>query len=224
MRTLLGFCVASLISTALFAQGHSGFVQPLPGITTGGSVVHPGGTSSMPGVQRTTGSVVNPGGNTPQIGYPGVRQQGVRRTTGTASYAYPVYVGGYGYGYGYSGYDTQPVQQATVQSTQPNVIVIYPQAPPQPQIYYQPAPPPQSSIIEVPQQRQQEQTEATHYLVAFKDHSIYSAVAYWIDGDTIHYMVSGNLHKQAPVSSIDRELTARLNEGSGLEIKLPAAK
>jgi hypothetical protein len=223
MRTVTGFCLAFLVSTALFAQGHSGLVQPLPGIISGGSVVHPGGTSSMPGVQRTTGSVVHPGGSTPQIGYPGYRQPGARRNT-TASYAYPVYIGGYGYGYGYGGYDTQPVQPAPTQSAQPNVIVIYPQAPPQPQMYYQPAPPPQSSIIDVPQQGQQEQTEATHYLLAFKDHSIYSAVAYWVDGDTIHYMVSGNLHKQAPVSSVDRDLTGRLNEGSGLEVKLPAAK
>jgi len=223
MRTLTGFCLALLASTALFAQGHSGFVQPLPGIITGGSVVHPGGTSSMPGVQRTTGSVVHPGGSSSQIGIPGVRQQGARRNS-TATYAYPVYVGGYGYGYGYGGYDTQAVQPAPAQSGQPNVIVIYPQAPPQPQMYYQPEPPPQSRIVEVPSQQQPEQTEATHYLLAFKDHSIYSAVAYWVDGDTIHYMVSGNMHKQAPVSSVDRELTARLNEGSGLEVKLPAAK
>jgi len=225
MRTLIGFCLALLGSTALFAQGHSGFVQPMPGIMTGGSVVHPGGTSSMPGVQRTTGSVVHPGGSTSQIGYPGVRQQGLagQRTpyrNGVAAYAYPVYIGGYGYG----GYDQQPVQPAPAQPAQPNVIVIYPQAPPQAQMYYQAEPLPQSRIIEVPDQRQQEEPTATHYMLAFKDHSIYSAVAYWVDGDTIHYMVSGNLHKQAPISSIDRELTGRLNEGSGVEVKLPAAK
>ena len=49
--------------------------------------------------------------------------------------------------------------------------------------------------------------EPTHYLIAFKDKSIYSAVAYWVDGDTIHYFTAGNTHNQASVSLIDRDLT-----------------
>ena len=77
---------------------------------------------------------------------------------------------------------------------------------------------------EVPQQRQQEQTEATHYLLAFKDHSIYSAVAYWVEGDTLHYFTTGNTHNQVSISMIDRDLTKKLNENSGLEVKLPAAR
>jgi hypothetical protein len=48
-------------------------------------------------------------------------------------------------------------------------------------------------------------------------------VAYWVDGDTIHYFTSGNTHNQASVSLIDRALTRRLNEG-GLDVKLPAEK
>ena len=78
----------------------------------------------------------------------------------------------------------------------------------------------------MPQQQLQapEQTEATHYLLAFKDHSIYSAVAYWVEGDTLHYFTSGNTHNQVSVSLVDRDLTRRLNEGSGLEVKLPPAK
>ena len=66
--------------------------------------------------------------------------------------------------------------------------------------------------------------EATHYLIAFKDHSIYSAVAYWVDGDTLHYFTTGSTHNQASVSLIDRELTERLNKESGAEVKLPPAK
>lgn len=226
MRTLIGFCLALLAASVLSAQGHSGFVQPMPGIMSTGSVVHPGGTSSMPGVQRTTGSVVHPGGSTSQIGFPGFRPQGMagQRShfrNGVGVYAYPVYVGGYGYPYMY-GYDTPPapVQQ---QPAQPNVIVIYPPSSPAP-AYYQTAPP-QSSIVEVPQaSAQQDQSEATHYLIAFKDHSIYSAVAYWVDGDTLHYFTNGNTHNQVSVSLVDRELTKKLNENSGLEVKLPPAK
>jgi hypothetical protein len=234
MRTLCGFCIALLASTGLFAQNRSGFVTPLPGTPTFGSVVHPGGTSAMPGVQRTTGSVVHPGGNTPQIGIPGIRWQGapgqfraVRQNS--LGYAYPVavpvYVGG--------GYDPMGIAQSAPQQQQqaPNVIVIYPPAqnyPPQSyQMYSAPAGTPQGNIVEVPQdqlQPQNDQTEATHYILAFKDHSIYTAIAYWVDGDTLHYFTSGNTHNQVSVSLVDRDLTKRLNEGSGLEVKLPPAK
>jgi endonuclease YncB( thermonuclease family) len=65
---------------------------------------------------------------------------------------------------------------------------------------------------------------ASFYLLAFKNHSIYSAVAYYVDGDTLHYFTAGNTHNQISLSLVDRELTQRLNEGSGLEVKLPPAK
>src|SRR5205085_4786931 len=182
----------------------------------------------------TVGSVVHPGGGTPQIGIPGLRWQGVpganagrgfqRNSSGGFAYpvAVPVYVGGYGYGY-----DTMAPQAPMYQQQQPNVIVVYPPAPAYsayPAYTYQQ--PPQSNITDVPsaQSQSQDEGEATHYLLAFKDHSIYSAVAYWVEGDTLHYFTSGNTHNQVSVSLIDRDLTKRLNVGSGLEVKLPAAK
>ena len=131
----------------------------------------------------------------------------------------PVYVGGYGYGYGYE-VPPAPRGAATTQPQQPNVIVVYP---PSPQYHYAP---PQSNIVEVPREQleaREEKVEPSHYLIAFKDRSIYSAVAYWVDGDTIHYFTAGNTHNQASVSLIDRALTRRLNEG-GLDVKLPAEK
>ena len=62
-----------------------------------------------------------------------------------------------------------------------------------------------------------------HYLIAFKDHTIYSAVAYWVDGDTLHYFTTGNTHNQVSVSLIDRDLTERLNKEMGIDFKLPPA-
>ena len=69
-----------------------------------------------------------------------------------------------------------------------------------------------------------EPAESNRYLLAFKDHTIYSAVAYWVDGDTLHYFTTGNTHNQASLSLIDRELTERLNRELGIDFKLPAAK
>jgi endonuclease YncB( thermonuclease family) len=62
------------------------------------------------------------------------------------------------------------------------------------------------------------------YLFAFKDHSIYAAVAYWVDGDTLHYFTSGDTHKQAPLSTLDRPFTERLNRETGVALKLPPAR
>jgi hypothetical protein len=225
MRARAGFCVALLAATGLYAQNRTGFINPIPATRTFGSVVQPGGGSTLR-ITRTTGSVLYPGGASPQIAIPGVRLQGAppaqRRGGhhgGAVAYpvAVPVYVGGYGYGYEVP---PAPVEPQQLQPQQPNVIVVYPPSP-----SYQYAPP-QSNIVEVPREQleaREEKVEPSRYLIAFKDRSIYSAVAYWVDGDTIHYFTSGNTHNQASVSLIDRALTRRLNEG-GLDVKLPAEK
>jgi hypothetical protein len=66
--------------------------------------------------------------------------------------------------------------------------------------------------------------EPEHYLLAFKDHTVYTAVAYWFDGDTLHYFTPGSVHNQASVSLLDRELTMRLNKELGIEFHMPDAK
>jgi hypothetical protein len=133
---------------------------------------------------------------------------------------YPVYGGG---GYGY---DQPPMQQAPAQ-TPPNVIVVYPPAPAYSGYGAPGGPPPQSSMIEVPPVQEEpaaSSSTATHYLIALKDHSIYSAVAYFVEGDTLHYFTTGNQRSQVKINLVDRDLTRRLNEDSGLEVKLPAAQ
>lgn len=151
----------------------------------------------------------------------------MRRQAPGAVYAYPVYVPGY--------YDAQPSQDMLAPQVQPaaeppNVTVVYPQqetARPiiiqmgadeygqtarrsTPRAYAPPAVP--------------EEPETPHYLIAFKDHSIYSSVAYWFDGDTLHYFTTGDKHNQAPVGLIDRTLTERLNRELGIDFKMPPAK
>ena len=238
MKTFGIFAIVLIVSSSLSAQSKAGFVNT-PSITrTPPNVLYPAGTSG-PGVQRTAGSVLNPGGGGPQIGipsspvnpnFPGRANSQRSRSTGYI-YSYPVYVGGSYYD-GYYGQQAPP----PAQEQQPNVTVIYPPAAPpvvinqygtdgsvvtrvQPQNIY----PMQQS-----RQRTEESAapaaETSHYLIAFKDHSIYSAVAYWVDGDTLHYFTTGSTHNQASVSLVDREMTDRLNKDSGVEVKLPAVK
>ena len=222
MRTLAGLGVALLFAGGLFAQ-RGNFINAQPVLTGGfGNVVFPGGTAAtVPGMQRTFGNFVSPLGIGPRLVTPGSNE--ARRTTGAPLiYAYPVVVGGYGY----TGYETpaDPQQQG-------NVTVIYPPQPApviinqfgssdspatgRPRMYEMPAEPEADSTAA---------PETTHYLLAFKDHTIYSAVAYWVDGDTLHYFTAGNTHNQVSLSLVDRDLTARLNKESGMEVKLPAAK
>ena len=161
---------------------------------------------------------------------------GYRRGTTVLPYAYPVYVGSpYMSGYvgdGYADPAYAPVP-AMPQQQQPNITVIYPPAQ-QPVVINQfgqgAAPSQQPDTVSVYQapvtsgnnpEGQSSGDVPTGYLIALKDHSIYSAVAYWVEGDTLHYFTSGNNHNQASLSLVDRELTERLNREKGTEVRLP---
>ena len=50
-----------------------------------------------------------------------------------------------------------------------------------------------------------------YYLIAYKNHTVYSAMAYWLEGETLHYVTLQNTHNQASLSLIDLEETTRLN-------------
>jgi hypothetical protein len=246
MRTVCAILIALFMAGGALAQNRTGFVGT-PGVTRIiPSVVFPAGTSAIPGVQRTTGSVVYPAGGNPQIAIPGIPaipfsitdttfaprlgaitagRNGPASTGGNfrrfgAAYvtAYPVYVG--------SGAYENPYQQ------QPNITVIYPPQQPTPVVLQYPSdagygaysqepvslyrPPAREAVAEPARI-----SEPSHYVIAFKDHSIYAAVAYWVDGETLHYFTTGNTHNQASISLVDRELTEKLNKDTGLEVKLP---
>jgi hypothetical protein len=225
MRTLAGFSMALLFSSALFGQYHFG--AP---IFTAGNAVFPAGTAATnPGIQRFASNAASRGAG---------RRTPVTTGTGAVAipYAYPVYVGsgstdasypGAG-SYGGGSYGAAPNSQ------QPNVVVVYPPQP-APVIINQfgpgAAPPPlagdreQVNPYQPSTDRADDQDSADHYLIALKDHTIYSVVAYWVDGETLHYFTAGNVHNQASLSLVDRDLTSRLNKESGkMEVNLPPAK
>jgi hypothetical protein len=244
MRVLGGLAVALLLSGSLFAQHRGGFVDPTPRMTGGfGNVVFPGGTAAT-GVHRTFGNVVFPGGGGPRLVVPGTitdptfaiglgntvqgrNMLGGGRRGNTPVYGFPVY----SYDPSYYAYPSAP----QVQQQQPqNVVVVYPPQPAAPVIINpyesgaaQSGEEPSFRMYQAPYNQPTvepaaaAEPEATHYLLAFKDHTIYSAVAYWVEGDTLHYFTSGNTHNQASLSLVDRDLTNRLNREAGMEVKLP---
>jgi hypothetical protein len=45
-------------------------------------------------------------------------------------------------------------------------------------------------------------------------------VAYYTEGDTLHYFTSGNVHNQVSLSLVDRPLTEQLNRQRNVDVRL----
>lgn len=174
---------------------------------------------------RITPNVVYPGGSGPRTGVAAPREprRGIRTTV--FMYGYPVYIPVIASTAYVDPSQVDPNQAAAPAQAPPNVIVVYTSQPPQettpeaahPSMQvYQPEPETAPAADETP--------AANRYLFAFKDHSIYSALAYWVDGDTLHYFTDGTTHNQVSMSLLDRDLTERLNKEIGTGLKLPPAK
>jgi hypothetical protein len=221
-----------------------------PGITRNfGSVVFPGGSPTSPPVRSGPAFATPPAFNFNRGNsfYRGNSFNGGNSFRGNgrgnrgapaAIFGYPLYMPGY--------FDTTApsssdaiAPMAPPEPQQPNVTVVYPQQQPQDvrpiiiqiapdgtakRLESQSAPAPQVYQPAEPPAAAPDADQEPHYLIAFKDHTIYSAVAYWFDGDTLHYFTRGDTHNQVSVSLIDRELTERLNRELGIEFKMPAAK
>ena len=230
---VLGACgLLVCFASGLLAQRHA--TGNTIGTNAGyGNVVFPGGRPPIttPFTQTNT-NFANSLGNV-VAGRPAfhgtVRRNPNSGTVVYVPYAYPVYGGGYYGGY-YPGYGDP--NAVAPQQQQPNITIIYPPAQPAPMMMVGPAqqaPPPNGQIREyMPPDASSQDTaaaqapqESVYYLLAFKDHSIYSAVGYWVDGDTLHYITTGNVHNQVSLSLVDRDLTTQLNKGHGIQVNLP---
>jgi hypothetical protein len=110
-------------------------------------------------------------------------------------------------------------------SSGPNVTVVYPAA-------AQPAYP---VVINVPAQPvvheyrrpedyglpKEHANREVLYLIAFKDHVIRAALAYWVEGDTLHYLDMDHKEMHAPLGTVDRDFSAELNRERHVPFNLP---
>jgi hypothetical protein len=78
-------------------------------------------------------------------------------------------------------------------------------------------------LIEAPAPTPQEwsMSEGRYYLIAYKDHSVYTALAYWMESGALHYVTPQNAHNQVSLDLLDLDLTKKLNAGRGLGFNLP---
>jgi hypothetical protein len=59
------------------------------------------------------------------------------------------------------------------------------------------------------------------YLIAFKDGVIRAAIAYWADGNILHYVTRDHQEKTAPLEGVDRSFSDRLNRDQRVPFHLP---
>ncbi len=217
---LVGFLTVSFgLAPLCFGQrggfaGSSGYVS--------GGVLHP------PTIGALGRPVPNaPGSSAYSRGYRG--RNGYGYGYGIASY--PVYIGGLSGDY-YSGYGDPSLAAGPAYGAAPG----YGAAPAPPavvinQYFGAPGPggPQDDPNVQVYSDQQKESAPAAApeprtYLIAYKDHSVYSALAYWIEDHTLNYVTTQNTHNQADLSLIDVDFTKKLNQDRNMSFSLTPAQ
>jgi hypothetical protein len=136
-------------------------------------------------------------------------------------YAAPVY----GLGYGYTLYSPPPVSPAGYADTG------YAAPPPDQSMDYgpntgQPAPPPTDEEIQAyyraqsPSPQETAINEGKYYLIAYKDHTVYTALSFWVENGVLNYTTQQNAHNQVSLDLLDIDLTKRLNSGRGMPFNI----
>jgi hypothetical protein len=143
----------------------------------------------------------------------------------------PYFYPGFGLGYwpwwGDSGYSSYPDYGYPVYQPSPDVTMMY--TPPAPtNIYVERAGPSTGERDEYGQGIRRPtsapDSEPPIYLIAFRDRSIFAAVAYWAEGGTLHYVTQEHEQKQAPLNTVNRDLSDKLNRERGVAFSLPASQ
>jgi hypothetical protein len=89
--------------------------------------------------------------------------------------------------------------------------VPYPAVAPAAHLFVQEYPAPQNSPEDQP----------SAYSIAFKDGATQTVTMYWVDGGTLHYLDTDHQERRAPLASVDRALSARLNRERHVPFDLP---
>ncbi len=60
------------------------------------------------------------------------------------------------------------------------------------------------------------------FLIAMKDHTIYPAIAYWVENDTLSYITQQGVRNQISIGLVDRDFSIQLNKERSIDFALPA--
>jgi hypothetical protein len=143
---------------------------------------------------------------------------------------YPVFYGG-----GYYDYEAPPAPVGPYspsdyqipgyeQMTQPPVVIINQYFRPDganPVIRdYSNVPLPESAPPSAAQSQANDQQ--VMFLIALKDHTIFPAVAYWVEGDTLNYITVQGSRNSVSLDLVDREFSKQINQERKVEFGLPS--
>jgi hypothetical protein len=59
------------------------------------------------------------------------------------------------------------------------------------------------------------------FLIALKDHTIQTASAYWVEGNTLHYVTTDGSENAVSLDLVDREMSTRINRERKVAFGLP---
>jgi hypothetical protein len=62
------------------------------------------------------------------------------------------------------------------------------------------------------------------FLIALKDHTIYPALAYWVENNTLNYITTQGVRNSVPLDQVDRDFSAQLNKERNIDFALPPSK
>jgi len=60
------------------------------------------------------------------------------------------------------------------------------------------------------------------FLIAMNDHTIYPAIAYWVEGDTLSYITVQGVKNSVSLDLVDREFSKQINKERKVEFGLPS--
>lgn len=206
--------------------GSTNGVTPPTGVGGFSRIVYPG-NGAPAAVRNQTGSAAFAISPAPAVNH------GVH--SGSVLVPYPVYYGG-----GYYPYDAPPAQMAgypyqqygdPTQGSPPVVIINQYFRPdtanPVLNDYSNVALP--EGVARTPDGQPQgatapQDTQPIMFLIAMKDHTIYPAVAYWVEGDTLNYITTQGTKNTASLDAVDRDFSQQLNKERKVDFGLPAPK
>jgi len=209
MKTLFAFGLCIVSAASLAAQSHA-LSHPLGIVPSAGAL---GGTYVSPVMSRPLGGVA-----LPTFGYAPAKKKNPARTT-VGGYVGPVYYTPNAFDGSWA--ETSSWASLPPQPSGPPVVInqyfvtkgsSVPDVMPNEEPFPAAVPVNPGDPLTPP---------ATYYLIAYKDRSIYSALAYWIEGDTLHYVTTQNTHNQASLNLIDVDQTYKLNTDRSVPFSVP---
>jgi len=232
------------IAAALLLAASAAWAQRAPSPTGFGRLSNPGGVVGTTG-GAGFGRLIYPGTGAPLVGrnphLPGSPLVALppRVAHGAHGFAaavpYPVFYGG-----SYYDYEAPPAPMAPYspdayqvpgyeQMTQPPVVIINQyfrpdSANPVVRDYSNVPLPEPGSRLEPPANDQSAagSDQQVIFLIALKDHTIFPAIAYWVEGDTLNYITLQGVRNSVSLGLVDRDFSAQINKERKIEFGLPS--